>query len=99
MYSYTTIILYSTFNNYYDVTATLLYNFILSKVVSYDVSLLSDKWSSPVVIGQAPLSCDEFTLTTVGERRAAMFGGSIQSTLYCDHFYIVDLGRHSVVSV
>ena len=52
-----------------------------------------------VVTGQAPPPCYDFTLTTVGEKRAAMFGGSIQSSLYSDDLYIVDLKRHSVVSV
>ena len=56
-----------------------------------------DGWSSPVVTGQAPPPCDEFTLTTLGEKRAAMFGGDIQSD--SDNFYILDLKRHSVVSV
>ena len=59
-----------------------------------------DEWSSPVVTGQAPPPCDEFSLTTVGEKRAAMFGGSIQSDdYYSDDLYIIDLKRHSVVSV
>ena len=40
-----------------------------------------------------------FTLTTVGEKRAAMFGGFTQSSDYSNDLYIVDLKRHSVVSV
>ena len=64
------------------------------------LSLISspDGWSSPVVTGQAPPLCSSFTLTTVGEKKAAMFGGFIQSS-YSDDLYIVDLKRHSVVSV
>ena len=59
-----------------------------------------DGWSSPVVTGQAPPPCGEFTLITVGEKRAAMFGGSIHSSnYYSDNLYIIDLKRHSVVSV
>ena len=61
------------------------------------ISSPPDGWSSPVVAGQAPPPCDSFTL--VGEKRAAMFGGSIQSSRYSDDLYIVDLKRHSVVSV
>ena len=63
------------------------------------ISLPPDGWSSPVVTGQAPPPCFSFTLTTVGEKRAAMFGGFIQSSDYSDDLYIVDLKRHSVVSV
>ena len=55
-------------------------------------------WSSLNVTGQAPLPCSDFTLTTVGEMRAAMYGGSARSKTFNDLF-IVELGRHSVVSV
>ena len=63
------------------------------------ISSPPDGWSSPVVAGQAPLPCDDFILITVGEKRAAMFGGFTQSSLCSDDLYIVDLKRHSVVSV
>ena len=52
-------------------------------------------WSSLNVTGQAPPPCSSFTLTTVGEKRAAMYGGV---DVFNDMF-IVELGRHSVVSV
>ena len=36
------------------------------------------EWSSPRVTGQPPPPpCSQLTLTPVGERRAALFGGSI----------------------
>ena len=64
------------------------------------ISSPPDGWSSPVVTGQAPPSYSSFTLTIVGGKRAAMFGGITQSlNHYSDDFYIVDLKRHSVVSV
>ena len=56
------------------------------------------EWSSIRVTGQAPPPCCSFTLTTVGEKRAAMYGGwNGQSTF--DHLFIAELGTHSVVSV
>ena len=55
-------------------------------------------WSSLKVTGQAPLPCSHFTLTRVGEKRAAMYGGYGESGAY-NHLFIVELGRHSVVSV
>ena len=59
-----------------------------------------DGWSSPVVTGQAPPPCYWFTLTTVEGKRAAMFSGHTPSSRYsADGLYIVDLERHSVVSV
>ena len=65
------------------------------------ISSPTDGWSSPVVAGETPPPCDNFSLTTVGEKRAVMFGGTILSSsyYYSDDFYIVDLKRHSVVSV
>ena len=52
-------------------------------------------WSSLEITGQAPPPCSHFTLTTVGEKRAAMYGGW---DVFNDMF-IVELGKHSVVSV
>ena len=66
----------------------------------YYILLPLEKWNSPVVTGQAPPPCSSFTLTTVEGTRAAMFGGSTQSSFCSDDLYIVDLhGRSSVVSV
>ena len=55
-------------------------------------------WSSLKVTGQAPPPCSHFTLTPVGEKRAAMYGGWIGSYKF-NHLFVVELGRHSVVSV
>ena len=35
------------------------------------------EWSSPNITGQPPPPCYSFTLTPVGERRAALFGGGV----------------------
>ena len=56
------------------------------------------EWSSLKVTGQAPLPCSGFTLTTVGKKRAAMYGGWDGRDKFNDLF-IVELGRRSVVSV
>ena len=61
-------------------------------------SSLSGEWSSLKVTGQAPPPCSFFTLTTIGEKRAAMYGGWGEWNMLNDLF-IVELGRHSVVSV
>ena len=58
------------------------------------------EWSSPNITGQPPPPCSDFTLTPVGERRAALFGGEIGSELaFSDDLFIVDLSRDTVVSV
>ena len=58
------------------------------------------EWSSPNITGQPPPPCYNFTLTPVGERRAALFGGWSGSVLtISDDLFIVDLSRDTVVSV
>ena len=54
------------------------------------------EWSSPNITGQPP-PCSSFTLTQVGERRAALFGGQSVSKTLSDLF-VVELSRHTVVS-
>ena len=56
------------------------------------------EWSLPNITGQPPLPCNAFTLTQVGERRAAVFGGYKGSRTLSDLF-VVELSRHTVVSV
>ena len=51
-----------------------------------------------MVTGQGPPPCSAFTIKTVGEKRAAMYGGWDGSKWF-NHLFIVELGRHSVVSV
>ena len=57
------------------------------------------EWSSPNITGQPPPPCSSFTLTPVGERRAALFGGRSGSGAVSDDLFIVDLSRDTVVSV
>ena len=57
------------------------------------------EWSSPNITGQPPPPCYSFTLTPVGERRAALFGGRNGSGAVSDDLFIVDLSRDTVVSV
>ena len=57
------------------------------------------EWSSPNITGQPPPPCSHFTLTPVGERRAALFGGMSGSGAVSDDLFIVDLSRDTVVSV
>ena len=56
------------------------------------------EWSSPNITGQPPPPSSEFTLTSVGDRRAALFGGWSGSGA-SDGLFIVDLSRDTVVSV
>ena len=56
------------------------------------------EWSSPNITGQPPPPLSDFTLTPVGERKAALFGGG-GSVSYSDDLLIVELSRDTVVSV
>ena len=57
------------------------------------------EWSSPRVTGQPPPPRDDFTLTPVGERRAALFGGLVGLGAVSYDLLIVELTKHTVVSV
>ena len=57
------------------------------------------EWSSPNITGQPPPPCSSFTLTPVGERRAALFGGWSGSVAISDDLFIVDLSRYTVVRI
>ena len=62
-------------------------------------SLPAGEWSSPNITGQPPPPCYSFTLTSVGERRAALFGGVSGSGAVSDDLLIVEMSRDTVVSV
>ena len=57
------------------------------------------EWSSPNITGQPPPPCDRFTLTPVGERRAALFGGESGSGVSDDLLIVELLSKDNVVSV
>ena len=57
------------------------------------------KWSSPNITGQPPPPCCSFSLTSVGERRAALFGGRQSGLAISDDLFIVELRKDTVVSV
>ena len=54
------------------------------------------EWSSPNITGQPPPPLSDFTLTPVGQRKAALFGGLGSIS---DDLLIVELSRDTVVSV
>ena len=62
------------------------------------MSSLTGDWSSPNITGQPPPPCYSFTLTPVGDRRAALFGG-VSGSGISDDLLIVELSINTVVSV
>ena len=57
------------------------------------------EWSSPNITGQPPLPLSAFTLTPVGDRKAALLGGYGGPVAFSDDLLIVELSRDTVVSV
>ena len=61
------------------------------------------EWNSPNITGQPPPTCSVFTLTQVSESRAALFGGYsgfvLGLGLVLNDLFVVELSRHTVVSV
>ena len=57
------------------------------------------EWSSPNITGQPPPPLSHFTLTPVGERKAALFGGVGGPGAFSDDLLIIELSRDTVVSV
>ena len=64
-------------------------------IIMLSLHVSPGEWSSPNVTGQSPPPCSSFSLTQVGERRAALFGGWSDSRA----LFVVELSRHTVVSV
>ena len=73
---------------------------IIPVVVRDDViTSCTSCFSSPNITGQPPPPLSKFTLTPVGERKAALFGGLSGSLVISDDLLIVELSRDTVVSV
>ena len=71
----------------------------ISYTVNYSITLCIGEWRTPNITGQTPYPVDDCTLTPVGERRAALFGGRSGSRDVSDELLIVELSRDTVVSV
>ena len=57
------------------------------------------KWSLPNITGQSPPPRCSFSLTSVGERRAALFGGRQSGLAISDDLFVVELRRDTVVKI
>ena len=68
----------------------------MPKVVHF-IKIIPGEWSSPDVVGQPPPPSEQFTLTIVGEKKAALFGGWSGLGALSD-LLMVELSRFTVVS-
>ena len=60
--------------------------------------LLLDEWISPTVTGDRPPPIDEFTLTSITNNTAVLFGGATTNGV-SGNAYIINFTKISVVSV
>ena len=71
----------------YDVYYIIIYCYNL---------LFIGKWSVPIISGQRPPPCSDFTLNKLPHNRGIMFGGDGNLTWYND-IYIIELTSDTVV--
>ena len=62
------------------------------------VLLLLGEWMSPTVTGDRPPPFDDFSLTSVSNNAAVLFGGSTSTNGYSNNLYVIHFRKTSVVS-
>ena len=61
--------------------------------------LLLDEWITPTVTGDRPPPISHFTLTSVTNNTAVLFGGATTNGRVSNNVYIINFTKTSVVSV
>ena len=56
------------------------------------------EWISPTVTGDRPPPINDFTLTSVTNNTAVLFGGSTSTSILGNNLYIINFRKTSVVS-
>ena len=67
-------------------------------VCVYYLLLFLGEWISPTVTGDRPPPIDDFTLTSVTNNTAVLFGGTTSTSGYNNNLYIINFRKTSVVS-
>lgn len=65
----------------------------------YNITFLIDKWLTPAVGGDVPPPCSGFTLTSLGNNRAIMFGGYHSGKSKVNSVYLAELTKDQVVNM
>ena len=62
---------------------------------------IKGKWSSPTISGQCPPPCWVFTLTTLSNNKAVLYGGQCYDSrvVYNNDVYTVEMSKDTVVSI
>ena len=63
---------------------------------------IKGKWSSPTISGQCPPPCSFFTLTTLSNNKAVLYGGGYRDSDgsgYNNDVYTVEMTKDTVVSI
>ena len=67
-------------------------------VCVYQLLFFLGEWISPTVTGDRPPPIDLFTLTSVTNNTALLFGGSTSTSAFNNNLYIINFRKTSVVS-
>ena len=67
-------------------------------VCVYLLLLFLGEWISPTVTGDRPPPIDDFTLTSVTNNTAVLFGGATSTSGLSNNLYIINFRKTSVVS-
>ena len=62
------------------------------------IIIILGEWISPTVTGDRPPPIDEFTLTSVTNNTAVLFGGYTRTSICGNNLYIINFRKTSVVS-
>ena len=62
------------------------------------IIIILGEWISPTVTGDRPPPIDDFTLTSVTNNTAVLFGGSTSTSYHNNNLYIINFRKTSVVS-
>ena len=62
------------------------------------IIIILGEWISPTVTGDRPPPIDDFTLTSVTNNTAVLFGGSTRTSYGNNNLYIINFRKTSVVS-
>ena len=83
----------------YPVVRRSIYHVINTLYIKYNfiTVCISGQWIIPEITGECPLPCHSFTLTSLPNNRALLFGGDIPNG-YINTVYIAQCTKTAVVS-
>ena len=85
-----------------SISFTLEVNYINEYVFGYNYMYILyaldgdiGKWSVPTIEGHRPYPCSHFTLTSVGDQQAILFGGCLPNGGTANELYIIEFHQNA----